>query len=106
MKVQALSNAQYRKETHSGPWNEITTVVKKACAGSASGLNGVTYKLYKKCDQDSPENAGIVTHLEEGNSAGGVEIGRGLICVKGEERLRTIGQSGPYILLYVFCSVN
>lgn len=76
------------------------------CAGSASGLNGVTYKLYKKCDQDSPENAGIVSHLEEGNSAGGVEIGRGLICVKGEERLRTIGQSGPYILLYVSCSVN
>lgn len=37
------------------------------------------------------ENVGIVSYLEEGNSVGGVEIGRGLICVKGEECLRIIG---------------
>lgn len=54
MKDQALSNEQYMKETHSGPeppWNEITTVlvVRKVCAGSAFGLNEVTYKVYKKC---------------------------------------------------------
>lgn len=54
-------------------WIEITAVVKKACAGSASSLNGVTYKLYKKCSKIVGIGiVGIVSHLEEGNSARGV----------------------------------
>ncbi|XP_033726788.1 uncharacterized protein LOC117316355 [Pecten maximus] len=87
-RIGAEEPSEFQLDIMKPTWKEIQDIVKKARTGSAHGPSGIPYKLYKKCPRLLRRLAVTQESMEEGKDTIMLAKGRGMLCSKGEGRIR------------------